>query len=130
MTIKSFTRKSILGLTVSFAILAMAACGTDSTPVADIEATALPPGAESIDTGNQPDNDIPDLTIVVQNGSTSIDASALEPALSTTSSTDITELEAAGLIFKREEEKLTRDVYFTLYDQWKINIFQNIASSE
>jgi hypothetical protein len=30
----------------------------------------------------------------------------------------------------REEEKLARDVYLTLYDRWGLPIFQNIASSE
>ena len=43
---------------------------------------------------------------------------------------DLTEVEAEGLIFMREEEKLARDVYLTLYDQWNIPIFQNIARSE
>jgi hypothetical protein len=43
---------------------------------------------------------------------------------------DLTEVEAEGLIFMREEKKLARDVYLTLYDQWDIPIFQNIARSE
>ena len=30
----------------------------------------------------------------------------------------------------REEEKLARDVYLTLYEQWELPIFQNIAGSE
>ncbi len=30
----------------------------------------------------------------------------------------------------REEEKLAHDVYLTLYNKWKVNIFSNIASSE
>lgn len=30
----------------------------------------------------------------------------------------------------REEEKLARDVYTTLYAKWKINIFSNITDSE
>ena len=30
----------------------------------------------------------------------------------------------------REEEKLARDVYLVLYDQWGLPIFQNIAGSE
>ena len=37
---------------------------------------------------------------------------------------------AAGLIFMREEEKLARDVYLTLSEQWELRIFTNIAASE
>ncbi|MEZ5448445.1 MAG: DUF2202 domain-containing protein [Thiolinea sp.] len=38
--------------------------------------------------------------------------------------------EAELLVFMREEEKLARDVYLTLYKKWGLSIFQNIASSE
>lgn len=42
----------------------------------------------------------------------------------------ITAGEEAGLIFMREEEKLAHDVYVTLYAQWGLPLFQNIANSE
>jgi hypothetical protein len=35
-----------------------------------------------------------------------------------------------SLSFMREEEKLARDVYITLYNKWGVNIFTNITSSE
>jgi hypothetical protein len=38
--------------------------------------------------------------------------------------------EEADLIFMREEEKLAHDVYVTLYAQWGLPLFQNIANSE
>ena len=38
--------------------------------------------------------------------------------------------EIAGLQFMREEEKLARDVYLTLYQKWGVATFNNIASSE
>lgn len=38
--------------------------------------------------------------------------------------------EKAGLTKMREEEKLARDVYQVLYEQWGLNIFNNIARSE
>ena len=38
--------------------------------------------------------------------------------------------EIDSLQFMREEEKLARDVYLTLYDVWNVEIFNNIASSE
>jgi hypothetical protein len=43
---------------------------------------------------------------------------------------ELSEAEIDDLLFMREEEKLARDVYLTLYDQWGLSLFQNIASSE
>jgi hypothetical protein len=44
------------------------------------------------------------------------------------SSLDATETE--NLIYMREEEKLARDVYITLYQTWSLPVFDNIAASE
>ncbi|MCK5121807.1 MAG: DUF2202 domain-containing protein [Methylococcales bacterium] len=38
--------------------------------------------------------------------------------------------ETDSLLFMREEEKMARDVYLTLYGLWNDEIFNNIASSE
>lgn len=38
--------------------------------------------------------------------------------------------ELTSLSFMREEEKLARDVYITLYNKWGVNIFTNISASE
>lgn len=38
--------------------------------------------------------------------------------------------ELTSLQLMREEEKLARDVYTTLYAKWGINVFTNISSSE
>lgn len=38
--------------------------------------------------------------------------------------------ELASLSFLREEEKLSRDVYITLYNKWGVKIFNNISQSE
>lgn len=43
---------------------------------------------------------------------------------------EISQAEADGLAFMREEEKLARDVYLTLYETWGLRPFSNIASSE
>lgn len=45
-------------------------------------------------------------------------------------STTLTNGEKNDLAFMREEEKLARDVYLTLYDIWGTPVFANIASSE
>jgi len=38
--------------------------------------------------------------------------------------------EEADLLFMREEEKLARDTYLTLYEKWNYSVFTNIAESE
>lgn len=43
---------------------------------------------------------------------------------------DLDSVEEEGLLYMREEEKLARDVYLTLYDLWGVAAFDNIASSE
>lgn len=51
-------------------------------------------------------------------------------ARSKTTTTTLTDAEKADLIFMREEEKLARDVYLTLYEAWGSSVFANIAVSE
>jgi predicted small secreted protein len=47
-----------------------------------------------------------------------------------TPSGDLTTAEIEALQYMREEEKLARDVYLTLFDKWGTPIFSNIANSE
>lgn len=54
------------------------------------------------------------------------DANSLPPA----DPTGLSDAEAAGLLFMREEEKLARDVYNAFYDMYGLNVFANIARSE
>lgn len=42
----------------------------------------------------------------------------------------LSKAEADALLYMREEEKLAHDVYITLYDQWGVRVFSNIAASE
>ncbi len=44
--------------------------------------------------------------------------------------TDLSDAEAEGLLYMREEEKLAHDVYVTLYQTWGLPIFDNVAQSE
>ncbi len=67
------------------------------------------------------------------NNSTSIDEShmyMMRELLDEIPSDTLSEDETQGLIKMREEEKLARDVYLTLYDKWDEIIFNNIAKSE
>ena len=45
-------------------------------------------------------------------------------------STGLSDEETATLTFMREEEKLARDVYRTLYELWANRVFTNISDSE
>jgi hypothetical protein len=47
-----------------------------------------------------------------------------------TSTAPLTDVEKDYLIFMREEEKLARDVYITLFEKWGVLAFDNIADSE
>jgi len=52
------------------------------------------------------------------------------PLVSTLPEEEISSEERMSLLDMRQEEKLARDVYRTLYDAWGIQIFRNIAQSE
>ena len=43
---------------------------------------------------------------------------------------ELSEAETEGLLYMREEEKLARDVYLTLYEEWGMPTFRNIAAAE
>jgi len=56
--------------------------------------------------------------------------SALGPDSNQAPTGELSEAEAEGIRFMREEEKLARDVYLVLYDRWDMQVFTNIANSE
>lgn len=60
----------------------------------------------------------------------SLEASRKPPVPPTPVVTPLSAAEIAGLQFMREEEKLAHDVYVTLYAQWGVTTFNNIAASE
>jgi hypothetical protein len=47
-----------------------------------------------------------------------------------TSLSSLSQTEQTDLLYMREEEKLARDVYLTLYEAWGLAVFSSIASSE
>ena len=55
---------------------------------------------------------------------------SMRPALASLPSETISTEEREDLLYMREEEKLARDVYTTLYEKWNMQIFANIAQSE
>lgn len=72
----------------------------------------------------------PELLTVNAEGATSIEAVALEAALASVPVMQLSDVETAGLLLMREEEKLAHDIYLTLYDLWGQPVFQSIARSE
>jgi hypothetical protein len=48
----------------------------------------------------------------------------------TTPAPVLTETEAADLLFMREEEKLARDVYISMYEEYGLRVFNNISKAE
>jgi hypothetical protein len=71
-----------------------------------------------------------DLIEVDESGVTTIDVTDLAATAQSLDATTLSETEAAGLQYMREEEKLAQDLYLALYDLWGVPIFNNIASSE
>jgi hypothetical protein len=55
---------------------------------------------------------------------------SIRPALASLPAESLSEVEKTDLIYMREEEKLARDVYQTLYENWGVQVFANIAQSE
>lgn len=54
----------------------------------------------------------------------------LQAQINSLPSEPLSAAELSSLSFMREEEKLARDVYITLYNKWGVNIFTNISGSE
>jgi hypothetical protein len=64
-------------------------------------------------------------------GGVMVSAKGPQGRITRSSDDELDEKEIAGLLFMREEEKLARDVYLTLYQTWnQLPIFNNIANSE
>ena len=77
---------------------------------------------------SQMQNDIAKGKLVGSNGD--VNVSLMYSNINALPKQPISEEEKEGLIEMREEEKLARDVYLTLYNKWKLQIFKNIAESE
>lgn len=113
--------------------IGLAACGgeaAESVPEAAASAP-VPPAAEA----GPPVGDPLGSASVAGNGNgrwggRNQNTAPTTPTTPTAAPANLTEEEAEGLIQMREEEKLARDVYLTLYDLWGLPVFENIAASE
>lgn len=116
-------------------ILALtAACSSDSAPLAGAELLLVDPAAAeaaAVETAVAEDETaavaqtVSDRPIALRS-----ETAASMPAASIPAATSLTPAEADALAFMREEEKLARDVYQVLAEQWGLPLFSNIAASE
>lgn len=126
-----------LFILVSFFLILLAAC-SNTAPVAEsagtetesLTAVSSPTTIAITETPTDTATDSSDVMVVDEAGNTAVDPTALDNALAEINATGLTADEQDNLIYMREEEKLAHDVYMTLYTQWNLPIFQNIANSE
>lgn len=55
---------------------------------------------------------------------------SVEKIIASTGSQPVDDIETAGLVTMREEEKVAHDVYIALFARWQSPVFANIAASE
>ena len=117
--------RNLLSIAGLVSLIALVACTTSSgvAPTAASAALAAPTATIAAIPAS-------DVTNVDENGSTAIDQTALSGALDQIAAGQLNNAEIDGILYMREEEKLARDVYLTLYQKWELPIFQNIAGSE
>ena len=75
------------------------------------------------------DEDI-EIIEVDESENTTVNLDALSNIINQSPASELSNVEAEGLLYMREEEKLARDVYLTLFEQWSATTFQNISNSE
>ncbi len=118
--------KKIIFIISFLAILLSACVGIPNVP------TANPSSVVNNNIGNETNsttpNSLPQTALATE--SALIDSNNLAPQISTTPSSGLSQEEIDAILYMREEEKLARDVYLTLYNKWNLPLFNNIASSE
>ena len=114
------------GILILMAGLSLAACTSGSSPAIPISTIN-----EAVAQDNTEDS-AREVVITSENEDTTMDIMS-EPSdnpIQDFYEGILSEEEIDGLVFMREEEKLARDVYLSLYETWGLPIFKNIADSE
>ena len=130
---KNNQTKKLLVITVLIASLGLAACSTATNAAEAVPQQEAVTQQEAVPAqGYNNANESAQANGASQNGnqgsgyqSDGTAHAALDPNAAAP-----TDAEIEGLLYMREEEKLARDVYLTLYEQWNLPIFQNIAKAE
>lgn len=125
---KTFSKKLIFTILAGlFGLLALAACTTDSPTTALTTSVEPVQAAEAQSSEPQP---VAETNTIQEDNISSIEAETSSSINVTNVNGVLSDEEIDGLIFMREEEKLARDVYLTLYDYWGLPLFQNISQAE
>ncbi|WP_308874259.1 DUF2202 domain-containing protein [Thiothrix subterranea] len=111
----TLTRHALLACAVTLLV----GCGSSAADTTALTTTAAAAAASVVDAATASTTDADDATASVTDDATTITT----PSTTTTLTAD----ETATLLFVREEEKLARDVYLTLFNKWGTETFQNIA---
>lgn len=114
--VRGLRRLAALG---AVALVALAACGNDA---------AGSGGGSGGGSGNG--NGGGNGATSVDDGTTRVDPTDVATQIDSIPLATLTEEEVAGLVWMREEEKLARDVYTTLGEQYDLRIFDNISGAE
>jgi len=108
----------------------------DNTPPANPLLDLIPGTRNPVEPpGGKPDPVTPDTPVTGNPGGPGGGSPWMEPPQDNNNIGDLpvlplSEEEAATLLHMREEEKLARDVYLTLFDIWDFTAFSNISNSE
>ena len=70
------------------------------------------------------------VSVPEEDYATPLDAAVLQETIASTSPGALNGSEQEDILFMQEEEKLARDVYQNLYDQWNLPVFANIGAAE
>jgi hypothetical protein len=128
MKINSISRKYFLIVFAGMLVLLLLAACTSDTAVTQYAEPVRVNQADKVKTA------LPDVNIEVDgvDGAEyiSLKRIAMSVAGNSPDNIELSEEEANGLIFMREEEKLAHDVYLALYDRWSLPVFQNISIAE
>ncbi|MEA2001849.1 MAG: DUF2202 domain-containing protein [Actinomycetota bacterium] len=136
MTYSRVGRGLALALAMILMALTVAACDSDSdaavvtTEAATVSSTEVEASSDSDDvqTSDASPTDPVDETQAVparaeSDGHLAAQLDEIPPA-------ELSEQEAADILWMREEEKVARDVYLTLGELWDVRVFTNIAGAE
>lgn len=117
------TRRSIAAAVVALVVTGSAGCASS-----DADRSATTTAAAGATTTAAPASGTTDGAST--GGATPVPADDLDARLSSVPPGSLTDVERAGLLRMREEEKLARDVYTTLGDLWGLRTFDNITAAE
>jgi hypothetical protein len=130
--VEKTTFNKLFLLSLLLLALPLAACDTlaDSAAAAPTVQTKIIP---SVGTTSNDDDDANEIAqTVAESPAAEVTENTIvaDSVANSVTTADLSVDEIADLLFMREEEKLARDVYLALFEQWGTPAFQNIAASE